>query len=176
MKAIIATKNAGKIEGALSALQLFFPDAEVVGIPAPSDVSEQPIDGETLLGAKNRVKNLKKYCKENNITADLYLAIESGIVNFYGSHAIANFAVIEDNENFESFGVSPCFPVPDKYVDKIKEIGLGEFMGTIFGKDDERHNHGGGIQLLTHNKLSRIDLNRLAFTVALTRYLNKEWN
>ena len=31
--------------------------------------------------AKNRVKNVKKYAKENNIKADYYIASEGGITN-----------------------------------------------------------------------------------------------
>jgi len=47
-------------------------------------------------------------------------------------------------------------------------------MDKIFEKDEERHNRGGGIQLLTHNKISRIDLTEMAFIMALTKYINGE--
>ena len=61
--------------------------------------------------------------------------------------------------------------------DKIKEIGLGEVMNQVFTKDDDRHNRGGGIQLLTNNIVSRIDITETAFVMALTKYLNKDsWN
>ena len=50
-------------------------------------------------------------------------------------------------------------------------------IDKIFEKDEERHNKGGGIQLLTKNIVTRIDLTELAFTMALTKYINKEkWN
>ena len=88
-----------------------------------------------------------------------------------------NIAIIEDDDGFESVGVSQSFPVPDGLVENIKEIGLGEVMNQLFSKDDERHNKGGGIQLLTHNIVSRIDITENAFLMALTRYLNKDiWN
>lgn len=32
---------------------------------------------------------------------------------------ITNIAVIEDNEEFESYGTSPSFPVPNKLVKKF---------------------------------------------------------
>ena len=54
------------------------------------------------------------------------------------------------------------------------ESDLSEVMNTIFEEDKERHNHGGGIQLLPHNKLSRIDLTEEAFIMALTKYINGE--
>ncbi len=174
MKILIATKNQGKIEGATRALQNYFEDIEIIGIPVKSDVSEQPVNDEIYNGAKNRVKNLKKYAKENNIVADLYLSIESGINNSLGRWMITNIAIIEDNNNFESYGTSPSFPVPDRLVQDIIETDLSQVMNTIFEKDKERHNKGGGIQLLTHNKISRIDLTEMAFIMALTKYINED--
>lgn len=120
------------------------------------------------------IQNLKKYCHENNRKADLYLSIESGITNSLGKWMITNIAIIEDNENFESCGTSPSFPVPDRLVKDVINTDLSQVMNSIFEKDDERHNHGGGIQLLTHNKVTRIDLTEMAFIMALTKYINEE--
>ncbi len=176
MKVLVATKNKGKIEGAKRALENYFNNIEIIGIPVKSDVSEQPVNDEIYNGAKNRVKNLKKYAKENNIVADLYLGVESGITNSLGRWMITNIAVIEDNNNFESYGTSPSFPVPDRLVQDVIDTDLSQVMNIIFEKDEERHNKGGGIQLLTHNKISRIDLTEMAFVMALTKYINEdEW-
>ena len=119
MKVLIATKNQGKIEGAKRALLNYYNDIEIKGIPVDSDVGEQPVDNEIYIGAKNRVKNLKKYAKENNINAELYLSIESGINKLLGRWMITNIAVIEDNKEFESYGTSPSFPVPERLVQDI---------------------------------------------------------
>ena len=59
MKALIATKNQGKIEGAKRALEHYFKDIEIKGIPVKSDVPDQPVNKEIYDGAKNRVRNLK---------------------------------------------------------------------------------------------------------------------
>lgn len=172
MKVLVATKNQGKIEGARRALKRYFTDFEIEGIPVSSDVGEQPVNDEIYVGAKNRVKNLKKYAEENNIHADLFLSIESGINNLLGRWLITNIAIIEDDKKFESYGASPSFPVPDRLVDDIIKNDFSSVMNTIFEKDEERHNKGGGIQLLTHNQLSRIDLTESAFIMALTKYIN----
>jgi len=172
VKILIATKNQGKIEGAKKALEHYFKDIEIKGISVESNVPEQPINKEIYEGAKNRVKNLKKYAKDNNIEADLFLGIESGINNLLGRWMITNIAVIEDNKDFESYGASPSFPVPDSLVQKVLDTNLSEAMDTVLGEDKERHNHAGGIQLLTHNKISRIDLTEYAFIMALTKYIN----
>ena len=87
---------------------------------------------------------------------------------------ITNIAVIEDNNNFESYGTSPSFPVPDRLVQDVIDTDLSQVMNNIFEKDEERHNKGGGIQLLTHNKISRIDLTEMAFIMALTKYINED--
>lgn len=176
MKVLIATKNPGKIEGAKRAFESYFDDVTIEGIPVSSDVSDEPVNEETYQGAKNRVKNLKKYAKENGIQADLYISVESGIYNSLGSWMITNLAVIEDNNNFASTGTSPSFPVPEHLVDEVINTDLSIVMDKVLGEDRERHNGAGGIQLLTRGKVSRIDLAELAFTMALVRYLNKEWN
>ena len=172
MKVLIGTKNQGKIEGAKRALLNYFEDVDIVGVSVDSQVSEQPVNDETFDGAKNRVKNLKIYAAENGIEADYFMAIESGLVNLYGNWVIINAAVVEDSEGYISCGTSPAFPVPENLVENIKTKGLAEVMNDIFSKDDDRHNQGGGIQLLTHNKLSRIDLTETAFVMALTKHIN----
>ena len=174
MNILIATKNQGKIEGATRALKQYYNNINIIGIPVDSNVPEQPVNNEIYQGAKNRIKNLKKYAQENNIKADLYLSIESGINNLLGRWMITNIAVIEDNNKIESYGTSPSFPVPEKLVQDIINTDLSQVMNKILDKDDERHNKGGGIQLLTHDKISRIDLTETAFIMALTKYINGE--
>lgn len=174
MKILIATKNQGKIEGARKALETYFENVEIEGIPVESNVSEQPVNDEIYNGAKNRVKNLKEYAQKNNKEADLYLAIESGITNSLGRWMITNIAIIEDNSDFESYGTSPSFPVPERLVQDVIDTNLSEVMDKVFTKDEERHNRGGGIQLLTHEEISRIDLTKMAFIMALTKYINED--
>lgn len=174
MKILIATQNKGKVEGAKRAFEKYFDDVEIVGISAPSDVPEQPVNDETFWGAKNRVKNLKQIAKEKGIDADYFVAIESGMMNSLGSWMIVNIAVVEDKNGLESISSSPGFPVPEKLVEKIKEIGLGQVMDNHFNESDLR-SRGGGIQLLTHDVVSRIDLTEIAFEMALTKFINGEY-
>jgi len=46
MKVLIGTKNQGKIEGAKKALEHYFTDVELKGIPVESNVNEQPLNDE----------------------------------------------------------------------------------------------------------------------------------
>lgn len=109
MKVMIATKNAGKIEGARRALAHYYTDFTIEGITVSSEVPEQPVNSQIYQGAKNRAHNLKKYCLENQIEADLYLAVESGITNQLGDWMILNMAVLETKDGFESCGNSARF-------------------------------------------------------------------
>ena len=70
MKILIATKNPGKIEGVREAFKCYFDNVEIEGITVDSEVSDQPINEEILKGAKNRIRNLKRYAKDNGIEYD----------------------------------------------------------------------------------------------------------
>ena len=146
---------------------------KIEGIPVSSNVVDQPINEEILQGAKNRVKNLKEYAINNNIEADFFISSEAGITNLLGEWIDINAVVIEDSKGFQSVGTSQGFPIPDKYIDEIKETELGKVMDKIFsGK--ELGKGKGGINLLTKNEISRIDLTRNAFIMALTSHINGE--
>jgi len=174
MKVLIGTKNPGKIEGAKRALGKYFKDVEVEGIKVPSDVSEQPVGIETYMGACNRVNNLIKYANENNIKADLFMAVESGLVKELGFWAITNIAVIKNAQNESGVGASSSFPVPNKYVEAIKKETLGTVMDKLFNESDLRSSTG-GIGLLTREVVTRIDLTQEAFLMALTPFINSVW-
>ena len=67
MKVLIGTKNPGKIKGAKMAFDNYFDGYEIEGVNVPSEVSDQPINDDTYLGAYNRVKNAKEYARQMNI-------------------------------------------------------------------------------------------------------------
>ena len=174
MKVLIGTKNPGKIEGAKLALQKYFDHFEIEGVSVSSDVGEQPVNNEIYTGAINRVNNLIKYAKENNIEADYFLGIESGITNLLGKWIIINVAVIKNKDGYESWGTSSGFPVPNKYVEEIISTDLGQVMDKIFDENDLRSSKG-GISFITGDVISRIDQTAEAFVMALAQHVNKLW-
>ena len=173
MKVLVGTKNPGKVKGAELAFSHYYNDFEIEGISVNSDVREQPINDEIYIGAKNRVANLKKYAKEHDLKADFYVAIESGMTKRLGDWMIVNMAYIEDSNGLKSWGSAPGFPVPKKYVSKIKKTDLGTVMDKVFSKKDLRSGKG-GIELLTHGVISRIDATEEAFVMALIPYVNDD--
>ena len=171
MKILMGTKNPGKIEGARQAFEKYFDNIDIEGIAVESNVGAQPVNEEILQGAKNRIKNLKKYANNNNIKADFYIASEAGITNLLGEWIDINAVIIEDRNGFQSFGTSQGFPIPDKYIDEIKETELGKVMDRIF-KGKELGKGKGGISFLTRDVVTRIELTKNAFVMALTSHIN----
>lgn len=173
MKILIGTKNEGKIQGAYNAFEKYYKDISIEGVAVNSEVSDEPVDDEIYKGALNRVNNLIKYSNENSIEADFYIAVESGITNKLGKWMIINIAVIKDKNGFESFGTSSGFPVPEKYISEIIRTDLGKVMDKIFNQNELRIGKG-GISFLTKNEITRIDLTRDAFIMALTQFINDD--
>ena len=136
MKVLIGTKNPGKIQGAKEALENYFENFDIEGISVSSNVGEEPVNNEIYEGARNRVDNLIKYAEDNNIDAEYFLGVESGITNLLGKWIIVNIAVIKDKNGYESWGTSPAFPVPDRYVEEIISTDLGKVMDKIFQEKD----------------------------------------
>lgn len=173
MNILIGTKNPGKIEGAKQAFEKYFDNVAIEGINVESEVPDQPVNEEILTGAKNRVKNLRQYAKNNNIKADYFIASEGGITNLLGDWISINIVVVENNDGLQSIGTSQGFPIPNKYIDEIKETEFGKVMDKLFHKN-ELNKGKGGIGILTKDEISRIDLTRNAFIMALTKYINGE--
>lgn len=138
-------------------------------------MSEEPVNNEIFEGARNRVNNLMQYAKDHDIDAEYFLGVESGITNLLGKWVIINIAVIKNKNGYESWGTSPAFPVPEKYVDEIIATDLGKVMDKIFEQNDLRSSIG-GISFVTNGIISRIDLTREAFIMALTQHINEVWN
>ena len=173
MKVIVASKNPGKIEGAKQAFEKYFENVEIEGVSVESNVGNQPVNEEIMQGAKNRVKNLRKYAKENNIKVDYYIASEAGITNSLGEWMDFNIAVVENANGEQSVGSSAGFQIPNKYIDEIRQTELGKVMDKIFS-GNQLSKGNGGIGNLTKGEISRIDLTRQAFIMALIKFINGE--
>ena len=171
MKILMGTKNPGKVEGAKKAFERYFEDIEIEGISVNSEVPDQPVNEEIFQGAKNRVKNLKKYAIENNIEADYYVATEAGITNLLGNWIDINSAVVEDAEGFQSVGTSQGFPIPEKYIKEIMDTELGKVMDKVF-QGKELGKGKGGIYNLTHSQVTRLELTEGAVIMALISHIN----
>ena len=122
IKILIGSKNKGKIKGAKLAFEKYFSDFEIISENMPSNVSDQPLNEEILLGARNRIKGLKDL-KIKDI--DFYISSEAGLINIGKTWININMGVIEDSNGYESVGTSQGFMIPDNKVEKVKQKTLG---------------------------------------------------
>ena len=169
IKILIGSKNKGKIEGAKLAFEKYFSDFEIISENMPSNVSDQPLNEEILLGAINRIKGLKDL-KIKDI--DFYISSEAGLINIGKTWININMGVIEDSNGYESVGTSQGFMIPDNKVEKVKQKTLGVVMDEIFNADGLSKLKG-GINLLTMGEVSRIQLVRDSFVLALVPFLEQ---
>lgn len=175
MKIIIGSKNPGKIEAVRITFERYFGEAEVIGLECSSNVPEQPLDKQTLDGAKNRIRGAKEIAQKEKLNADFVVAIESGMIELYGNHFIATFAVAEDKNGTLGIGISPCFPVPARYVDDVKTDGLTVVLKKLLGDSKVVPTGHGGITNLTDGHITRIDLGIEALTMATIPHRKDFW-
>lgn len=173
MKILMGTKNPGKIEGARQAFLNYFEDVEIQGIEVDSEVGNQPFNSEILKGAKNRIKNLKKLATENHWEADFYIASEAGIMSTLDEWMDFNMAVIENQNGEQGIGSSAGFEIPKRYRLEIQNTELGKVMDRIFHEKNLNKSNG-GIGVLTEGIMTRVDLTRQAFTMALIKFRNED--
>lgn len=173
MNILIGTKNKGKIEGAKKAFERYFNDVKIEGISVESEVADQPVNDEILQGARNRVKNLKKYAEENNLEADFFVAMESGITDKFGTWLNLTTVYIENKDEEGAVGFGPAYPISDRYIEEIKEKELSYVLAELFETKEIKAPQG-GISQLSHGQVTRIDLAEQAFLMALTYFINGE--
>ena len=94
MKILIATENVVKVEACQAAFEEYFDEVEVEAVSVPSEVGEMPLNDEIGQGTKNRIQNLKEYAKENHLSVDYYVAVESGINNYFESWMITSVTAL----------------------------------------------------------------------------------
>ena len=169
IKILIGSKNKAKIEGAKLAFEKYFSNFEIISENMPSNVNDQPVNEEIILGARNRIKGLRDL-KMKDI--DFFISSEAGLINIGKTWININMGIIEDSNGYESVGTSQGFMIPNNKVELIKEKSLGVVMDEMFNA------HGlsklkGGINLLTLGEVSRIQLVRDSFILALVPFLEQ---
>jgi len=175
MKINVGSKNNVKIEAVREMLQEYemFKNAEVNGVKALSDVSEQPKSlEETILGAQNRAKNVFSDC-------DYSFGIESGITKVPETktgYMDVTACAIYDGKQFH-LGLSSAFEYPKiitKYILE-KDINASQaFFEAGLHQDEKIGSKSGAIGYLTRDRLTRKDYTKQAIRTALIHLENKE--
>ena len=170
MKVAAGTKNPAKVEGIERAFKKFFGNVEVISKSVSPDVSPQPFNHETVLGAINRAK--KAYSEE----FDFSVGVEAGL--FKVGSTLSGFvdfqvACVYDGKRF-TLGFGPGFEYPRRVVGEVlKGREVGEVMDEVSGIKNLGEKMG-AIGFLTKNKIKRRDLTEIAVTMALIPWINRE--
>ncbi|EGR7977451.1 non-canonical purine NTP phosphatase [Vibrio vulnificus] len=167
-KVIIASLNPAKITAVESAFTSAFPDGtfEFVGVNVPSEVADQPMsDGETHLGALNRVRN----AKDRRSDGAFYVGLEAGID---GNVTFAWMVIESHTHRGESRSASLMLP-PNVIAKLANANELGDVMDEVFDTENIKQK-GGAISLLTQNQLTRSSVYHQALILALIPFTNPE--
>lgn len=168
MRVRVGSKNEVKIEAVREALALYemFDGAEVEGVAASSDVSEQPKSlEETVRGAQNRARSAFEGC-------DYAVGLESGLVAVPGSKAgyvdMCCCAIFDGSDMH--LGFSPAFEPPAGITKLVFEEGhdLSSASKEIgLTTSDEIGKEEGLIGIVTKGAINRKEYTRQAVIMAI---------
>lgn len=169
IRVAVASANPVKMNAAETAFGLVFKKTiEITSVDVDSEVSEQPMNyQETLIGAKNRIKNIKDI-----VDADYYIAFEGGVDVF--EDGPKTFAVIcISNRDEIVFGQSATLPLPVSVYQKLLDgYELGTAMDELFNTQNIKQK-GGAIGQLTMGLETRKSIYVSATILTLSSFMHE---
>jgi inosine/xanthosine triphosphatase len=170
MKVVVGSKNPVKIEGVRLAFSQYFDNVTVKSKEVDSGVGDQPFNHDSIKGAINRAINA--YSSE----FDFSVGIEAGL--FSVKKTITGFIDFQVSAVYNgkriTIGFGPGFEYPPVVVeDVLKGKEVGDVMDELTGIKNLGEKTG-AIHYLTKGKISRIELTKIAVTLALIPWINQE--
>ncbi|MFA5382538.1 MAG: DUF84 family protein [Candidatus Micrarchaeia archaeon] len=135
MKIAVTSKNKIKLNAVKNAYFSIGIKTEIIGFSANSSVGEQPVNEQTIQGARQRIEDIKPQVEE---TFDRIISIENGIFkedNEWRDKAVVVLLNLKTKE--ESIGYSDYIVFPDKYVEKARKIGFDKITVSEVMFDDD---------------------------------------
>ena len=144
MKVVLGSTNVSKQRSILIAMkELGIDDVSIELVNVNSLVSSKPINDETLIGARNRNKNLYNYCIENNISFDLLISIEGGYEQIDDAYFIVTYASILDQNGTEFIGKSNGLQITENMFNYVKEEkSLNKVIEEILNSNLNKKDNG----------------------------------
>ncbi|MBI2125204.1 inosine/xanthosine triphosphatase [Candidatus Woesearchaeota archaeon] len=174
MKIVVGSTNPSKLDAVKEVLSMysFWGNAEIVGVSANSEVSDQPkTSAETIWGAINRARHAYQAGGCNYA-----VGLESGFHEFpHAGHMEFTACVIYDGRD-NHFGFSSAFKCPDAVYQIMQKDGLnlndacykaGLTQNPEIGKSE------GIIGILTKGRKTRKDYTKDAIIMAMIHVENK---
>lgn len=159
----VGTTNPVKVKAIKEAFEHYFEDVQVRTYKIASYVPEQPIAREVMMGAENRLQNLKRTEEEY----DFLVSCEAGIIEQEDHWFNVQLVVIEDKNGKRSTGLSPSFEIPKKYV-----IEVVQTKATIANILDRLFDGEGGIRVLSRGQFTREKMIHDGTVMALSGLIN----
>ncbi|HRX64069.1 MAG TPA: inosine/xanthosine triphosphatase [Candidatus Absconditabacterales bacterium] len=138
-----------------------------------SGVSDTPLNiEENMLGAKNRVKNLKKEISN----ADFYVGMEGGTSQIGDRYFLFGTTYIENNKGEGYYGFSPMMEIPDhlqkELYDNKKDLGV--IIEEMSDRNDVKSNNG-TLGELSDDMIKRAESFKISTQAAIAPFFNKYW-
>jgi len=171
IKIAVASKNPVKLDAVREGLSVFLNEEfQVVGLSVESNVSDQPMsDGETLLGALNRIKNAQQKFPGYNF----YIGIEGGVEDSPSGLMAFAWIVISNGEKTGKARTASFF-LPPRVAELVHQgMELGDADDVVFRKNNSKQQNG-AIGLLTNDAITRKSLYVPAVQMAFIPFLHPE--
>lgn len=169
----IGSTNPAKKKGAKLAFSRFFSDLQLKAVDATSLVRAQPVGlDETVEGAQERAI----FALEST-RPDFGVGVEAGLIevgkDWPGHFLNVQIAAIVDSAGHLSFGCSSGFPIPMKFVEKLREDGeeLDTYTHELAGAK-KVHEEEGIVYHLSKRRLSRVEMTEQCVSMALIPWIN----
>ena len=165
MKIALGSKSDKKYNALVSSLDLLNINDYVIDCyKVDSNVSDNPINEETLLGAKNRNNNLKKISNDY----DMYVSIEAGFTKEDDNYYVDTYCVVNYKDN-DYIGMSSRLRITDKVFNYVKE---GNVLHLLVQRLQGSHTDDGVVGYLSNGNLKRSEVEVESVVRALEKALN----
>ncbi len=168
----VGSTNPVKVGSVASAVTLFWPEAQAIGVSTDSGVRAQPLsDEEMVTGALNRARQ----SLEVVATAGYGVGIEGGVLDGADGMWAYAWAVIIDREGRVGRGQTGRFLLPEPIAAMIRDgLELGEADDRFFGRANSKQQEG-AVGILSDGRITRLQLYQPAVTFALFPFLRQEF-
>jgi inosine/xanthosine triphosphatase len=166
----IGSRNRAKTEGVRRAFEHFLLDVEFKELDVTTMVKSQPMSmDETVKGARQRAE--LAITKEG---ADFGVGVEAGLAELVeGFFLNVQIAAIADTADHLSFGCSSGFPIPTRFVERLKQNReeLDRYTHELAGAKKVREEEG-IVYRLSGGRLSRVEMTEQCVSMALIPWMN----
>lgn len=166
MKIALGSKSDKKYNALKSALEIMNIDYEIDCYKVDSNVSDNPINEETLKGVYNRNNNLLKISNDY----DMYVSIEAGFTKEDNNYYVDTYCVIKYN-NKDYIGKSPRLRISDKVFNYVES---GNVLHLLVQKLQGSNTDDGVVGYLSSGKVKRSEVETACVVDALEKALNKK--